>query len=264
MPHLTLPDDEPLYYEVHGSGPPLVLISGLNGLASFWQPHVEVLGSRFTVILHDHRGTGSSSLKPIAFSVEQMAGDVIALLDLLGIGRADIIGHSTGGAIGQVLAIEHPARVRRLVISASWPGRDPYFDLLFHVRAQVLAKLGPEEYVRQTTLVGRPPQWLSEHPEETRPPTPEAVAQLVRSVECTLARIEAIRAFDRRGDLHRIGLPVLVAGAEDDMVTPAHLSRELARLIPGARLDMAPWGGHFYPVIRPDYFRAQVLPFLDG
>ncbi len=263
MPHIRLPDGEALYYEVHGSGPPLLLLTGLNGLASFWHPHVEALGAGFTLVLHDHRGTGSSSLKSIPFSVDQMADDALALMDALGIDKAHVVGHSTGGAIGQVLAIEAPERVRRLVISASWPGRDPYFDLLFHARAAVLAGLGPQEYVRQTILIGRPPRWLKEHPEETLPPASDMVERLVRSVECTLARIDAIRAFDRRADLHRIKASVLVAGAEDDMVTPAHLSRELQAKIPSARLDMADWGGHFYPVIRPDLFRDQVLSFLS-
>lgn len=263
MPHITLPDGEPLYYETHGSGPPLLAISGLNGLAAFWQPHLRALSGRFTLVLHDHRGTGASSLKPMRFSVEQMAGDAVALMDALGIEAADMVGHSTGGAIGQAVALDHPGRLKRLVIAASWPGRDPYFDLLFHTRAAVLTGLGPEEYVRQTALIGRPPRWLKEHPEETLPPAAEAVRRLVRSVECTLARIEAIRAYDRRADLMRIDRPVLVAGAEDDMVTPAHLSRELAALIPGARLDMADWGGHFYPVIRPELFREQVLSFLS-
>lgn len=262
MPHITLPDGEPLYYETHGEGPPLVVVTGLNGLASFWHPHVEALGRHFTMILHDHRGTGTSSLKPIAFSVDQMAADTLALMDALGLGAADIVGHSTGGAIGQVLAIEKPERVKRLLISASWAGRDPYFDLLFETRAAILSAFGPVEYVRQTVLIGMPPTWLRDNPAKANPPAPELAQKLVRSVDCTLARIEAIRAFGRRADLARIVCPVLVAGAEDDMVTPAHLSRELADRIPGARLEMADWGGHFYPVIRPELFREQVLSFF--
>jgi len=184
-------------------------------------------------------------------------------MDHLDIDRAHLVGHSTGGAIGQVVAIDHPARLDRLVISASWPGRDPYFDLLFQVRAGVLKNLGPAEYVRQAALIGRPPHWLRDHPEEVAAPAEAMVEVLVASVECTLGRIAAIRAYDRRADLSRIATPVLVAGAADDMVTPVHLSRELIAAIPGARADIADWGGHFYPVIRPDYFLAQVLAFLN-
>ena len=55
----------------------------------------------------------------------------------------------------------------------------------------------------------------------------------------------------------------MIAGAEDDMVTPIHLSRELAAAIPHAKLDIADWGGHFYPVIRPEMFIRQLTDFLD-
>ncbi len=263
MPQLRLADGGHLDYRFDGSGPPLMLVTGLGGLASFWDPHLPELAQKFTLIRHDHRGTGASSLDPIDFSVEQMAGDLIALIDHLGIERAHLVGHSTGGAIGQVIAIDHRARLERLLISASWPGKDPYFDLFFHVRGRILKDLGAEEYVRQYPLVGNPPQWLRDHPEETAAPTPEAVKAMVASVECTLKRIEAIRAFDRRADLSKIATPTLVAGAADDMVTPVHLSRELIAAIPGAVGQIADWGGHFYPVIRRDYFLKQVLDFLS-
>jgi aminoacrylate hydrolase len=263
MPQLSLADGGHLAYRVDGKGPALMLVTGLGGLAAFWDPHVPALAEHFTLVRHDHRGCGSSSLDPIDFSVEQMAADVIALMDHLGIARARLVGHSTGGAIGQVIAIDHPERLDRLVISASWPGRDPYFDLLFQVRARVLKELGPAEYVRQATLIGLPPQWLRDHPQEALPPPAELVKAQIASVECSLRRIAAIRAFDRRADLHRITAPVLVAGAADDMVTPVHLSRELIAAIPGAAADIADWGGHFYPVIRSGYFLAQVLAFLN-
>ena len=106
--------------EVVGSGPPLLLVPGLGGRAEFWDPVVPPLAARFTVILHDHRGTGRSSIERIDYSIAQMTGDVIALLDHLGFDRAHLIGHSTGGAIGQTLAIDFPQRLDRLVLSATW------------------------------------------------------------------------------------------------------------------------------------------------
>lgn len=264
MPFAPLPDGEQLYYEVAGSGPPLLLITGLGGLAAFWQPHIEALGCAFQVITYDHRGAGQSSLKLIEFSIDQMAGDALALLDHLGVAQAHVAGHSTGGAIGQVLAIEHPARLDKLMICASWPGKDTYFDLLFHARSGVLRCQGAAEYIRQTILVGRPPQWLRDHPEDAAPPDELTVDTMMRSVECTLARIEAIRAYERRSDLGRINLPVLVTCARDDMVTPVHLSHELAGLIDSAQLDILDWGGHFYPAIRPEEFRRQITAFIGS
>ena len=264
MPFAPLPDGEQLYFESHGGGPPLLIITGLGGLASFWHPHVDALAASFRVILYDHRGCGQSSLKPVSFSVEQMAVDALALLDHLELDRVSISGHSTGGAIGQVLAVEQHDRLERLMLCASWPGTDPYFDLLFHVRSSVLKTQGPAEYIRQTVLYGRPPAWLRDHPADTDLPNASTVSALMQSVDCTLGRIAAIRAFDRRADLDRIAIPVLVTCANDDMVTPVHLSRELIAAIPGSRADLLEWGGHFYPIIRPEEFRRQIFEFMSS
>ena len=78
------------------------------------------LARRFRVVVHDHRGSGQSTMSRISYSAEQMAEDVLGLMDQLAIERAHFVGHSMGGAIGQVLAIERPKRLRRLVISSSW------------------------------------------------------------------------------------------------------------------------------------------------
>jgi aminoacrylate hydrolase len=260
MPILKLEDGGSIHYETRGEGPPLLFLNNLGGLGAFWS---QLHRPGYENVTHDYRGAGRSSLEAADTSVERFAGDVIALMDHLGIARAAIAGHSMGGAVGQVLAIDHPDRVERLMICASWPGRDPYFDLLFHARARVLAELGPAEYVRQTNLFGRPPRWLRDHPEDAAQPSDEFVAKMVASPACLLKRIAALRAFDRRGQHHLIRCPVMIAGAEDDMVTPVHLSRELAAAIPHSKLDIADWGGHFYPVIRPEIFIRQLTEFLD-
>jgi len=262
MALLTLPDGDKLYYEIHGSGPPLLLISGLTGLASFWSMHIDALSKRFTVVTHDHRGCGQSAKPRFDYSVEQMAEDVVALMDGLGLERAHVVGHSTGGAIGQVLAIDHSSRLDRLVIAASWAGPDPYFDLLFEMRSKVLATFGPAEYLRQAALIMRTPAWLMQHPQEAAMPDDATVRMLVADVDCTLRRIAAIRRFDRRRDLHRVTTPTLISAAAWDMVTPVHLSKELSERIPSAILDIIPEAGHFYPVTHANQFRATVLSFI--
>lgn len=264
MPQMTLPDGDHLHYETTGTGPALVLISGLTGLAAFWQPHVAILARAFTVITHDHRGCGHSAKPAIDYSVEQMTGDVIALMDHLEIERAHVVGHSTGGVIGQVMAIDYPDRLDRLVISASWPGKDPYFDLLFDTRARVLTNFGPGEYLRHAALVMRTPEWLAANPDETLLPGAEMIRTMVADVDCTLRRIDAIRRFDRRHDLHRITAPTLISAATGDLVTPLHLSMELSRLIPHASLDIVSNAGHLYPLTHPETFRAAIVPFLQA
>src|ERR1700759_1241965 len=103
MPTMPITDGS-LHYEVEGDGPPLMLVPGLGGNGSFWAPQVAAWSKHFRTIVHDHRGTGKSSKDRITYSVAQMARDVLDLADGLGIERFHFAGHSTGGAIGQVLA----------------------------------------------------------------------------------------------------------------------------------------------------------------
>jgi aminoacrylate hydrolase len=260
MPLLALTDSGRLHYEIHGAGPPLLLVPGLGGLASFWHPHVAPLAERFTVVLHDHRGTGQSSVQRIDYSVEQMADDVLQLMDHLGLERAHLMGHSTGGAIGQTLALDHPSRLDRLVLSATWAGTDAYFRRLFDLRADILRRIGPAAYLRASSLFLMPPFW---HGHETEAEIGEdEAARRIPDPEVVLRRIAAIQRFDRRAELHRIAAPTLVIGARDDAVTPVHLSEELGRLIPGATTIMLPRGGHLFPQILESAFRAQVMAFL--
>ncbi len=262
VPVLKLADGEELYYEVHGTGPPLALVSGLNGVGAFWAPHLAELGTRFTVVLHDHRGTGQSSPSRIDYSIEQMADDLVQLLDHLGIEKAHLVGHSTGGAIGQTLAIDRPERVRRLVLSATWTAPDAYFRRLFTLRADVLRALGPEGYLRASLLFMRPPAWIREHEAALAAEEATMLAGFPPP-EIMLERIAAILRFDRRADLARIAAPTLVVGAKDDAVTPAYFSEELGRLIPGAETMILAGGGHFFPVSAAAEFRRLLLDFLE-
>jgi aminoacrylate hydrolase len=263
VPHLTLPGGDQLFYETQGAGQPLLLVPGLSGTAGFYDRVLPALATRFRVILHDHRGCGRSSLARIEYSVEQMAGDVLALMDHLGIERAHLIGHSTGGAIGQTLALDHPQRLDRLVLSATWAKADAYFMALFDQRSEVLRRLGPGAYTRSSSLFLHPPFWVRDHPEVATVSDEEA-ARRIPDPEIVLRRIAAIQRFDRRDELHRIRTPTLVIAAGDDMVTPAYFSEEIGRLIRGAETVILPDGGHFYPNVRPEITVAHLLRFLDA
>ncbi len=262
MAFLKLNDGAELYYEVHGNGPPLLFVSGLGGTAAFWTPHIEFFAKDHTVILHDHRGTGTSTPSEIDYSVEQMADDVIQLMDALDVESADFVGHSTGGAIGQVIALDHPARLERLVLSATWAGYDPYFDILFKSRRQILLELGAVEYMRSLLMVAFPPDWIRDNYQAVENIRPEDAAARVPTTHCGVSRIDAILTFDRRPEVTRIAAPTLVMCTRDDMVTPAYLSEELAAAIPGAELEMLDRGGHFYTTSRPQAFQAKTADFL--
>jgi aminoacrylate hydrolase len=262
MPFCALKDGEKLYYEVHGSGPPLALVSGLGGVMAFWKPHLGAFAKHFKVVLHDHRGTGQSSRTIMEYSVGQMADDLLQLLDHLKIERAHFAGHSTGGAIGQTLALDAPKRLDRLVISASWTRADAYFIRLFDFRAEVLRKMGPLAYMQSMTLFGVAPDYLSGHAAELD--AEERAAANAMTPETVLSRIAAIQRFDRSKELGRIKTPTLVTGVRDDQITPAYFSEALAAAIPGAKLAMFEHGGHFFPRVHPARFQETVLDFLIG
>jgi aminoacrylate hydrolase len=100
MPRISIGDCS-LHYEEHGSGEPLLLVPGLNGIGASFFKQIPELSRHYRVIVHDHRGCGQSDRPLMRYSVEQMTQDVLRLMDALKIERAQLVGHSTGGAIGQ-------------------------------------------------------------------------------------------------------------------------------------------------------------------
>jgi aminoacrylate hydrolase len=262
MPRTAIGDCH-LYFERHGSGFPILFVTGLGGFAAFWREQVPVFSRKFEVVLHDHRGIGQSDHTRGGYTVDRMARDVLGLMDSLGIERAHIVGHSTGGAIAQVLAIDHPDRVGAAVISASWTKSDPYFRRLFTLRKDILLRMGPEAYLQSATLFLYPPWWVSCNNERLRQLEAQNLASC-SAPEIIAQRIDAILAFDRTAELGRIKTPTLVIGAVDDVITPSYYSEELARRIPSAELKLFPRGGHCFTQVLAREFNNAVLPFLEA
>jgi len=260
MPHVSIGDAD-IYYEEQGQGPVLMLVPGLGGQGAFWGPQVKDFSRDFRVIVHDHRGAGRSTHSRIRYSVDQMAADTVALMDRLGIERAHYVGHSTGGAMGQTIAQDHPDRLLSLVLSATWPGPDAYFRRCFETRKELLLHRGFESYWRASVVMLRPPRWVSEHDAALE----EEIARLRTAAPpaaVLASRIDAIVRFDRRARLGEIRCPTLVVVAADDALTPPFYSEELASRIPGAKLAVLPTGGHFGPTLQPEEYNAAVGGFL--
>ena len=261
MPFAPIPGGQ-LYFETSGSGPPLFLVSGLNGSARFWSLQVARLAERFSVVVHDHRGVERSSRDAMVYSIEQMAGDTLALMDHLRIDSAALVGQSTGGAIGQHLAATQPHRISRLVLSSTWTHADAYFTRLFELRRDVLRNAGVELYTREGSLLLYPPEWLREHAQEVGDAEARSIGS-ASSPEIMLSRIDALLRFDGRALAPRIRCPTLVIAARDDRVTPAYFSHALARAIPGAHLVLLESGGHFLPIVEAQRYAEIVLRFLS-
>jgi aminoacrylate hydrolase len=249
-----------LHYEVQGAGPPLVLAAGLGGTASWWAPQVARYAREFTVLTFDQRGTGRSSRVPVR-SVEEMSADLVAVMDHAGMGRAQVLGHSTGGAIAVATALDHPGRVASLLVYASTTHGDAYRRRVFELRRLLLETAGPAAYARYTTLLLYPPYHVNAQ-EARLAAEEEAAAANLGAPAVQASRLEAILRFDRRAELGGLTLPVRILCAEDDILTPRYFSEEFARLIPRAQASYVPRGGHALSRTEPELFDAEVLPFL--
>lgn len=263
MPTAMLEDGE-IYYEIHGSGPPLMMVAGLGGVGSYWNAQIDPFKDEFQVIIHDHRGTGKSSRSKIEYSLEQMASDTLKLMDALNIDKAHLLGHSTGAAIGQILAVKHPDRMDRIIMASGWTKADGFFRRCFEMRRELLLKSGPLAYVRATPLFLHPSWWIRDHIDDLERTEAEVYGSNP-DVEIMNSRIDALLAFDITSRLHEIRHEVLVLGVRNDHLTPAYFSEELADLIPQAKLKIMEDGGHAASQTMPDEFNRIVLDFLrDG
>ena len=262
MPKISIGECS-LYYEEHGSGEPLLLVPGLGGVGAGFFKQIPELSRRYRVIVHDHRGCGQSDRPLMRYSVEQMTQDVLHLMDALRIERAHLLGHSTGGAIGQIIAIEQPRRLKKLILSSTWTHCDAFFTRVFEARHALLKHTGPMGYLRASSAVLYPGWWVAQN-ERLVAEQERQQASGFPPVDVVLSRIEAIMRFDRREQLSGIRVPTLVTVAADDAVTPAYFSQALVKAIPGAKLRLFDRGGHLlYHVIDAEYTRA-VLDFLSS
>ncbi len=253
-----------IHYEIHGDGSETVLlVAGLGGVASYWNPNLSAFSKKYRTVLHDHRGTGRSTHSRITYSIEQMADDLVRLMDHLKIERAHLVGHSTGGAMGQVIAVKHPDRLKSMVLYATWIKSDPFMRRVMEARKTLLLASGAAAYARATPVFLYPDWWINENEELLQ----EREARSIPSfppAEIAASRVDAVVAFDRTADLGRIRVPSLVLCAKDDFLTPAYCSEQLKEAIPGSVLKFIERGGHACSETAPDEFNAIVFNFIDA
>ncbi|MGE3712435.1 MAG: alpha/beta fold hydrolase [Hyphomicrobiaceae bacterium] len=261
MPRVPTADGCRLQAEIEGNGEAVMLISGLSGRADFWNPVRPRLARRYRVITFDQRGLGSSERSAAPCTIGLMASDVLAVLDHFGVDRAHIVGHSTGGTVAQTLAIDHPSRVGRLVLSGTWARPDYRFRLLFNTRLSVLQRAGPEAYHALGQLLTYPPSWINVNEAAISAKLTAADGMANEPIDIVAERISMLLAFDRLADLRKIATRTLVISAVDDAMVPFSHAQQLAREISGARL-METEGGHFFPSIEPESFASAVEEFL--
>lgn len=254
-----------LYYEEHGpsDGPPVILSPGLGGSGAYWTPNLDALAARHRVILYDHRGTGRSdrTLQP-GLSVDDMADDVLALMDGLGLASASLIGHAAGGVIGLSMALRAPERLDRLVVVNGFARADRHFLRCMETRIALLRGSGVEAFVRAQPLFLYPARWISEHWDRLQAEEAGHIAHFQGAANIE-ARIAALGAFDVDSRLGEIRTPVLLVAARDDMLVPDLCSERLAASLPGGTLRQMT-GGHACNVTGPETFDRIILDFLGS
>ena len=150
-----------------------------------------------------------------------------------------------------------------MILCSTWTHCDPWFRRLFEARRALYLQCGSELHGRFHPLWLYPPDWINAHDEEIEEEQKRSLAG-APPVDVSVGRIDALLAFDRRADLGRIRTPTLIITADNDSITPSYYSEELARAIPGARLQVMHGGGHAFTKTRPGEFNRIALEFLQA
>jgi len=262
-----------LYYEVHGSGTPVILIPGTGFSADVWRPHpVEDLQDEYSVITFDFRGMGRSSAPNAVMTVEQMAADVAELIRHLELEAVHIIGHSIGGRIGLAVSLNYPRLVRSLIMAASGSGSAirPGEDAAPTPQHRLLRRLierGLEEHVRIEICEND-----GYFTEDFRQSHPEEVEAFYRrawehhaDLEIYLRQVAARHSFEATHRLPFLEVPVCVLiGSSDVAGGGAHLpaSHELAKRIDGSELKTIPGVSHGFFWQKPQETTAELKDWL--
>ena len=245
MPICTCKDIS-LYYEVHGEGPPLLLISGLSGGTWSWYGQVPFFQSHYRTITFDNRGAGRSSMPPGPYHMKQLAQDALCLLDRLHIEQAFVLALSMGGMIAQELALLAPTRIRALLLGCTHCGGALRIPPRPHALKILLDNGGlSHEQIIDKNL----PIFLSEACLRNQRDLVQAYhqAQLTMPLQpehAFKAQLAAISTFDCCDRLGTIQTPTLILAGSEDVLIPYENAHYLAQHIPNAEMVVVPGAGH--------------------
>jgi 3-oxoadipate enol-lactonase len=248
-----------LYYEERGSGRPMLLVPGIPALASDWAPLAERLSGARRVIALDNRGSGRSSVTPAPYSTAQLAADAVALLDHLGIERADVFGMSLGGMIAQELALTRPERVDRLVLGCTHCGVSRAARMPRET-GRAFAMETDDWELRMRTLApfafarGVDGELLDRFVEKKSRDVQDrqGYRAQIQDRHGYRAQIAAALSHDTWERLPQIDHPTLILTGDDDQVIPAASSDVLHERIPDSVLYVVAGAGHLFFLERPD------------
>ncbi|MGH3440462.1 MAG: alpha/beta fold hydrolase [Nitriliruptorales bacterium] len=251
-------------YEVdEGDGPPLVLVHGLGYARWGWEPLRPLLAGSLRLVLFDNRGIGESDVPEGPYAAEEMATDVVAVMDDAGMERAHLLGTSLGGMVAQEVALAAPERIDRLVLVASTPGGDvayPIPEPTLKLIAE-MPTLAPEEALRKAIANALSPA--------SRERDPDLVERILahrlaapQDPAGWQAQAAAGTTYSGGDRLRGITAPTLVVHGTSDAVVDPRNADLLAGLIPDTSVVMLDGAGHLPFWEEPQRVAEVVTAFL--
>ncbi len=242
------------------AGTPLLLLGSLGTTLAMWEPQRQALAERRRLIRADHRGHGGSPVPDGPYTIEDLGGDALALLDRLGVRRASYCGLSLGGMVGMWLAAHAPERIDRLVLlctSAHPPNAGAYLERAAAVRAAGSPRVVADSVVER---------WFTPALASERPDVVAAHRAMIAATpaEGYAGCCEAIAALDLRDALARIEAPTLVIAGADDPATPPDEGLAIAEAIAGARLEVVADARHLASVQQAGAVNRLIGDHLDS
>lgn len=251
-----------MWHKTFGEGEPVVLLHGATGSPeSYWALQIPVLSEHFTVVVMQYPGYGAEQGEDVEFSIPNTATALASLLDELGLERVNLVGLSLGGAVSLQFALDHPARVRRMVLADTLSGvRTQHFRrFLEHALIGAIEQGGPDLMYEVNLIFAFSERYLAENEAQL-----EADKAAWRSIDVAryTAMLRSILDWSIDDRLHEIEVPALVLWGSEDIELPRVYSQRIADALPHAILSVIEGSGHKSCAERPDQFNKAVLTFL--
>jgi 3-oxoadipate enol-lactonase len=248
-------------YELTGpeKAPVVMLSHSLGSDLHMWDAQMEALAGRFRVLRYDTRGHGGSDVPEGPYTLAQLVGDAVDLLDALAIAKVHFVGLSMGGMIAQGLALGHPERLERLALCDTSaympPAAQPIVqERIDTARSQGLAALADATLAR----------WFTADYLRRSGPGVDTIRGIFLSTSATgyIGCTEAIRRLDYLGELSRIRRPTLIMVGADDPGTPVAASQAIHERIAGSQLVVLPSASHLSNIEQAQSFNSALTAFL--
>ena len=253
-------NDIEINYEIEGEGPLVTMSHSLACNLSMWDEQVRALRERYRVLRFDTRGHGQTSAPSGAYSLDQLAGDLLALLKGLGIERTHFVGLSMGGMIGQVFALAHPNMIESLVLCDTTSRYPATATAVWEERIRTVGAQGMAPMVEPT--LGR---WFTAPFRTQRPEMMARVGAMIGQTPPSgyIGCCHALPKIDVTSRLAELHCPALVIVGEEDPGTPVDMAREIQAALPGAELEILRSASHLSNLEQPAEFNRVLLRFLD-